>query len=50
MNIIMENQLPTEKQQTQAEKKAWITPEMEEINVNGLNVTNANEMSAGTIS
>ena len=30
----MENQLPTEKQPNQIVKKEWITPEMQEINVN----------------
>jgi hypothetical protein len=31
----MENQLPAEKQPNKIEKKQWITPEMQEINVNG---------------
>jgi hypothetical protein len=31
----MENHLPTEKQTNETEKKQWITPEMQEINVNG---------------
>lgn len=31
----MENQLPAEKQPNQIVKKEWITPEMQEINVNG---------------
>lgn len=31
----MENQLSTEKQPSQIEKKEWIKPEMQELNING---------------
>lgn len=31
----MENQLPPEKQPNQIVKKEWITPEMQEMSING---------------
>lgn len=31
----MENQFPNEKQLEQTEKKAWVSPEMDEVNLNG---------------